>query len=158
MHTVVERQLELSLVLSPELSLPVPARLTYGTHDPYAVHITFHVGTDAPIRWAFARELLLEGLFRPCGLGDVRVWPTNPGKRGFVCVSLASPDGEALLKAPASAVSAWLEQTLRLVAPGSEYEWLAMDDALDRLLTSAGPNGPSPGDPWTAEEPPKAGS
>lgn len=158
MHTVVERKLELSLVLSPELSLPVAARLTYGTHDPYAVHITFHVGTDSPIRWTFARELLLEGMFRPCGLGDVRIWPTDPGERGFVCMALASPDGEALLKAPAAPVSAWLKRTLRLVAPGSEHEWLAMDDALDRLLASAMPNDPSPRDPWAADEPPKAGS
>ncbi|MGW1549131.1 SsgA family sporulation/cell division regulator, partial [Streptomyces sp. NPDC002346] len=42
MHTVVERELELELVLSPERSIPVPARLPYRTEDPYAVHITFH--------------------------------------------------------------------------------------------------------------------
>lgn len=61
MHSVVERELELKLVLSPERSVPVPARLTYRTDDPYAVHVTFHVGSDSPVKWTFARELLVEG-------------------------------------------------------------------------------------------------
>lgn len=61
MHTVVERELELKLVLSPERSIPVPARLSYRTDDPYAVHITFHIGSDHPVSWTFARELLVEG-------------------------------------------------------------------------------------------------
>ena len=77
MHTVVERELELKLVLSPERSIPVPARLTYRTDDPFAVHITFHIGSDSPVNWTFARELLVEGVFRPCGHGDVRIWPTK---------------------------------------------------------------------------------
>lgn len=67
MHTVMERELELNLVLSPELSIPVPARLTYRTDDPYAVHIAFHIGSDTPVKWNFARELLVEGVFRPSG-------------------------------------------------------------------------------------------
>ncbi|CAM5284970.1 SsgA family sporulation/cell division regulator [Streptomyces tanashiensis] len=74
-NTTVERELELKLVLSPERSIPVPARLSYRTDDPYAVHITFHVGTDHPVNWTFARELLVEGVFRACGHGDVRIGP-----------------------------------------------------------------------------------
>lgn len=134
MHTVVEREIELNLVLSPERSIPVPARMTYRTDDPYAVHITFHVGSQTPVDWTFSRELLVEGVFRPCGHGDVRVWPTKVNGRGVVCMALSSPDGEALLEAPASAVSAWLERTLRVLAPGSEHERLAIDEGLGELL------------------------
>jgi hypothetical protein len=134
MHTVVERELELTLVLSPERGIPVPARLAYRTDDPYAVHITFHVGSASPIHWTFARELLVEGVFRACGEGDVRIWPTKRDERSVVCMALSSPDGQAVLEAPASAVSAWLERTLRVVAPGSEHTFLAIDDALSELL------------------------
>ncbi|MFF2845499.1 SsgA family sporulation/cell division regulator [Streptomyces sp. NPDC058001] len=134
MHTVVERELELKLVLSPERSIPVPARLTYRTDDPYAVHIAFHIGTDQPVNWTFARELLVEGVFRPCGHGDVRVWPTKIDGRSVVLVALSSPDGDALLEAPAAPVSAWLERTLRVVPPGSEAEQLRIDDGLAELL------------------------
>ena len=84
MHTVVERELELKLILSPERSIPVPARLSYRSDDPYAVHVAFHIGSDHPVNWTFARELLVEGVFRPCGHGDVRVWPTKVDRRSVV--------------------------------------------------------------------------
>ena len=133
-HTVVERELELRLVLSPERSIPVPAKLAYRGDDPYAVHIAFHVNSDRPVHWTFARELLVEGVFRPCGHGDVRVWPTKVSGRSVVLMALSSPDGDALLEAPAAAVSAWLERTLRLVPPGAEFDMLGIDDGLAQLL------------------------
>ncbi|MFF9377720.1 SsgA family sporulation/cell division regulator [Streptomyces griseoluteus] len=133
-HTVVERELELRLILSPERSIPVPARLAYRSDDPYAVHITFHVNSDSPVDWTFARELLVEGVFRPCGHGDVRVWPTKVNGRSVVLMALSSPDGDALLEAPTPQVSAWLERTLRAVPPGAEAAQLGIDDALDQLL------------------------
>ncbi|MFC9131287.1 SsgA family sporulation/cell division regulator [Streptomyces sp. NPDC057099] len=134
MHTVVERELELRLVLSPERRIPVPARLGYLTDDPYAVHVTFHIDTRNPVHWTFARELLVEGVFRPCGQGDVRVWPAKSEGRGVVLMGLSSPDGDALLEAPAAQVSAWLERTLRVVPLGAEGERLGLDDELDQLL------------------------
>lgn len=151
-HTVVERELELNLILSPERSIPVPARLSYRSDDPFAVHVTFHIGSDHPVHWTFARELLVEGVFRPCGHGDVRVWPTKAGDRSLVLMALSSPDGDALLEAPAAQVSAWLERTLRAVPPGTEGEQLGLDDALAELLA------PTPADdlwlcePWPGDE------
>ncbi|WP_046734690.1 SsgA family sporulation/cell division regulator [Streptomyces humi] len=133
-HTVVERELELRLVLSPERSIPVPARLTYRSADPYAVHVGFHVNSECPVHWTFARDLLVEGVFRPSGHGDVRVWPTKSEGRSVVLMALSSPDGDALLEAPTAQVSAWLERTLRAVPPGTEGARLGIDDALDQLL------------------------
>ncbi|MGC5006226.1 SsgA family sporulation/cell division regulator [Streptomyces sp. DT203] len=152
MHTVVERELQLKLVLSPERSIPVPARLTYRAEDPYAVHITFHVGSDFPVHWTFARDLLVEGVFRPCGHGDVRIWPTKVQRRGVIRVALTSLDGDALLEAPSAAVAAWVERTLRLVPPGTETERLGIDAGLAELLA------PLPADdlwlsgPWPSDE------
>ncbi|MEV6959673.1 SsgA family sporulation/cell division regulator [Streptomyces sp. NPDC051207] len=144
MHpTVVERELELQLVLSPERSIPVPALLSYYSDDPYAVHITFHIDSDHPVDWTFARELLVEGVFRPCGSGDVRVWPAKAAGRDVVLLALGSPDGDALLQAPAAQVSAWLERTLRAVPPGSEGDRLGLDGLLAELLA------PIPDDLWT---------
>ncbi|KUH36138.1 MULTISPECIES: SsgA family sporulation/cell division regulator [Streptomyces] len=134
--TVVERELELKLVLSPDHSVPVPARLTYRTADPYAVHIAFHIGSEHPVYWTFARELLVEGVFRPCGDGDVRIWPSKAEGGGVVLMALSSPDGEALLEAPTAQVSAWLEHTLRAVPPGTESERLGIDEELTALLSA----------------------
>ncbi|MGP3923479.1 MULTISPECIES: SsgA family sporulation/cell division regulator [unclassified Streptomyces] len=122
MHTVVERDLVFSLALSPERRIPVPARLTYRTEDPHAVHFTFHTESQSPVSWSFARQLLVEGIYRPAGYGDVRIWPSKAGERSLLHVSLTSPDGVTLLEAPIDLVSAWLERTLRIVPPGSEDE------------------------------------
>ncbi|MET9538561.1 SsgA family sporulation/cell division regulator [Streptomyces sp. NPDC006553] len=135
-NTTVERELELKLVLSPERAVPVPARLAYRTDDPYAVHITFHIGTDHPVNWTFARELLVEGVFRACGHGDVRIWPTKVDGSSVILMALSSPDGDALLEAPSAQVSAWLERTLRAVPPGTESERLGIDDGLAELLAA----------------------
>ncbi|MEU2339356.1 SsgA family sporulation/cell division regulator [Streptomyces sp. NPDC006654] len=133
-HTVVERELELRLILSPERSIPVPARLRYRCDDPYAVHVSFHITSESPVHWTFARDLLVEGVFRPSGHGDVRVWPTKAEGRSVVLMALSSPDGDALLEAPTAQVSAWLERTLCAVPPGTEGARLGIDDALDQLL------------------------
>ncbi|MGW7488044.1 SsgA family sporulation/cell division regulator [Streptomyces sp. NPDC054786] len=158
MHTVVERELELGLVLSPERSVPVPARLTYRTDDPYAVHVTFHIGSHSPVNWTFARELLVEGVFRPCGNGDVRVWPTKLDGRSLVCIELDSPNGQALLEAPAAAVSAWLERTLRMVPPGSEQRHLDLDKGLGDLLAMASSDDLWPSGPRPSDESPEPGA
>ncbi|MGK5694417.1 SsgA family sporulation/cell division regulator [Streptomyces sp. URMC 128] len=134
MRTVVERELELKLVLSPQRRIPVPTRLEYVTDDPYAVHVTFHIDSAHPAHWTFARDLLVEGVFRPYGQGDVRVWPTKAEGRSVLLVALTSPDGDALLEAPAAPVAAWLERTLRVVPPGTEGEQLGLDDELAELL------------------------
>jgi hypothetical protein len=130
MHTVVERELELKLILSPERSIPVPARLSYRTDDPYAVHIAFHIGSEHPVNWTFARELLVEGVFRPCGHGDVRVWPTKVAGRSVVLMALSSPDGDALLEAPRprcrpgwSAPCGWSRRALRPSSSASTTAW-----------------------------------
>ncbi|MFI9242092.1 SsgA family sporulation/cell division regulator [Streptomyces sp. NPDC053086] len=133
-HTVVERELELELILAPGRSVPVPARFSYRSEDPYAVHIAFHINSEQPVNWTFARDLLVEGVFRPCGHGDVRVWPAKVDGRSVVLLALSSPDGDALLQAPVPQVSAWLERTLRAVPPGTEGGQLGIDDALDQLL------------------------
>ncbi|CAL9274287.1 SsgA family sporulation/cell division regulator [Streptomyces rochei] len=131
---VVERELELRLILSPEHAVPVPARLSYHSDDPYAVHVTFHINSGCPVHWTFARDLLVEGVFRPCGHGDVRVWPSKADGRSVVLMALSSPDGDALLEAPSAQVSAWLERTLRAVPPGTEAGQLGLDDGLAELL------------------------
>ncbi|MFB7866798.1 MULTISPECIES: SsgA family sporulation/cell division regulator [unclassified Streptomyces] len=152
-NNVVERELELQLVLSPERSIPVPARLAYRVDDPYAVHVTFHVGTEHPVHWTFARELLVEGVFRPCGHGDVRIWPTKVDARSVILMALSSPDGDALLEAPSPQVSAWLERTLRAVPPGTETGQLGIDDGLAELLaTTVVADDLWLNDPWPSDE------
>lgn len=161
MLTVVERELELTLVLAPGESIPVPARLVYRTDDPYAVHLVFHTGTQDAVRWTFCRELLLGGIFEPCGRGDVRIWPSVAEDSRTVCLALRAPGGSALLEAPLPPIAAWLESTMRVVPPGTESERLDIDEPLERLLEAASrsePRSPGPGSaanpgPITGDQP-----
>ncbi|MCE0447049.1 SsgA family sporulation/cell division regulator [Streptomyces tricolor] len=133
-HTVVERELELRLILSPERSVPVPARLSYRSDDPYAVHIAFHITPSTRSTGRSPVSCWWRGCSGRAGRGDVRVWPTKADGRTVVLMALSSPDGDALLEAPVPQVSAWLERTLRAVPPGTEGGQLGIDDALDQLL------------------------
>ncbi|NWF24878.1 SsgA family sporulation/cell division regulator [Streptomyces sp. PKU-EA00015] len=124
-RTVVERELEFELVLGPRPAartpVAVPTRLVYRVSDPYAVHIAFHIDTPDPVSWTFGRDLLIDGVYRPSGEGDVRIWPaTVHEERSAICLLLSAPDGNAVLRAPATALTAWLERTMRLVPPGDE--------------------------------------
>ncbi|MER7395768.1 SsgA family sporulation/cell division regulator [Streptomyces sp. NPDC000151] len=120
-----ERELEFELLLAPRYvvrsPVAVPARLRYLARDPFAVRLSFHIDTPHPVHWTFARSLLIDGLFRPSGSGDVRIWPArSDADRAVVCLSLTAPAGLTMLRAPALPVSAWLERTLRMVPPGDE--------------------------------------
>jgi Streptomyces sporulation and cell division protein, SsgA len=157
MRTTVERELELNLVLSPEHSVPVPARLTYRADDPFAVHISFHIGSETPVNWTFARELMVEGVYRPSGQGDVRIWPTRAEGRSVVCIALSSPDGNALVEAPSSPIAGWLESSLRVVPPGTEHERLGLEDGLAELLTPKRRDWAVRWDPRPTEESPEGG-
>ncbi|MGD9486228.1 SsgA family sporulation/cell division regulator [Streptomyces sp. TRM70308] len=138
MHTTIERELDMTLVHPPDRRFPVPTRLRYRTDDPFAVHVDFHLDAARPVHWTFARDLLVEGVFRPCGDADVRVWPAGardaPAARRVVCVALSSPEGDALLEAPAGPLAAWVERTLRLVPPGEECADADLEAALGALL------------------------
>jgi hypothetical protein len=133
--TTVSYPLALNLLSADGAELLLAAELRYTAGDPLAVEALFEDGSDEPVRWVFARDLLSAGLDRRAGDGDVVVWPTNDtvGIR-VVHLRLRSPHGDALLEASADAIQAFLVATWRLVPPGTEHEHLDIDGALDALL------------------------
>ncbi|MEY9490684.1 hypothetical protein RKD26_006478 [Streptomyces calvus] len=118
----VERELEFELVQPSRPGAPhpvgVPTRLLYRTDEPGSVRLAFHIDSGAPVEWVVERDLLIEGVFRPTGEGEVQVWPSRgDGCRPLVCLALDSPFGRAVLCAPIEPVKAWLERTVILVPP-----------------------------------------
>lgn len=132
--TLAELECVLQYVVASGHTIPVPARLSYRSWDPYGVHIDFHIEGSAPVSWVFARDLLAQGTVRPSGLGDVRIWPGDGEPWGLLCLALSSPDGQALFTAPMDLVTSWLGRTYHLVPAGSEGESLDFDSELTRLL------------------------
>lgn len=127
--------LTLLLLSSSGNVLPLEAELQYSSTDPLAVVALFDTGEDAPIRWVFARDLLIGGLERRTGDGDVAVYPaTGVDGDQAVRIRLRSPDGDALLEAGTDSISQFLAQTWRLVVPGAEGRLLDIDSVLGALL------------------------
>ncbi|MFD4377825.1 SsgA family sporulation/cell division regulator, partial [Streptomyces sp. NPDC058527] len=94
----VQAEVMMSFLVSEELSFRIPVELRYATCDPYAVRLTFHLPGDAPVTWAFGRELLVDGVGRPCGDGDVRIAPVEPAPLSEVLIRLPVGADQALFR------------------------------------------------------------
>jgi hypothetical protein len=151
--TTVTAELGLMLVVPQHVSVPLVASLFYSGDDPYAVRMAFHVGTDEPVEWIFARDLLATGMAQPSGEGDVRVWPSPasaesqdeswPDHEGaqdgqpVLNIVLSSPFGHAHFEAPMTAMAEFLGRTYDAVPAGQEGEFFDIGGELDSLLWRA---------------------
>ena len=133
----VSAELGLSLVVPEHGAVPLVASLDFCADDPYAIKMSFHVGTDEPVEWIFARELLAKGLESRAGDGDVKVWPEETTGADILNIALSSPFGEAHFEAPMSATAEFLRSTYGIIPAGSESDFIDLDDELDELLWQA---------------------
>jgi hypothetical protein len=136
MHaSTISYPLALRLLDGGEDDRYIQAELRYSATDPVAVTVVFDVTAPEPVPWVFARDLLSSGLDQPSGDGDIKIWPAiDSHGTPTVRVRLSSPDGDAVLEAPASAVEDFLIQTWTLVPTGVEGRLLSIDALLDSLL------------------------
>jgi Streptomyces sporulation and cell division protein, SsgA len=131
---IVAAELGLRLVVPEHGGVPLTASLYYRGDDPYAIRMAFHVGTDDPVEWIFARDLLAEGLDDVAGDGDVRVWPSTAAHRDVLNLALSSPFGQAHFEAPLTALTGFLLRTFEVVPAGREGEFIDIDIELNDML------------------------
>ncbi|WP_435610205.1 SsgA family sporulation/cell division regulator [Streptomyces sp. C10-9-1] len=138
MRESVQAEVLMSFLVSEELCFRIPVELRYETGDPYAVRMTFHLPGDAPVTWAFGRELLLDGINAPSGDGDVHIAPTGHEPLSDVHIRLRVGDDSALFRAGAPPLVAFLDRTDKLVPLGQELALgdfeLSLEEALGRIL------------------------
>jgi Streptomyces sporulation and cell division protein, SsgA len=150
--TTISAELGLRLVVPQQTIVPLVASMFYSGSDPYAVRMAFHVGTDEPVEWIFARDLLAAGIESRQGEGDVHVWP-SPGSCGesgdlnltgsprsgdkVLNIELSSPFGQAHFEAPAQAMAAFLRRTYQIVPAGQESRCIDIEAELTDLLRKA---------------------
>jgi len=133
----VSAELGLNLMVPEHGAVPLVASLYYSADDPFAIRMAFHVGTDEPVEWIFARDLLATGLEGPAGEGDVQVWPDDVHGREILNIALSSPFGEAHFEAPLGATAAFLTRTFEVIAAGNEADFIDLDSELLELLWRA---------------------
>ena len=148
--TTISAELGLKLVVPQQTIVPLVASLYYSGRDPYAVRMAFHVGTDEPVEWIFARDLLASGIKSRQGDGDVQVWPSarscaetdsldligpdDTQADTVLNIELSSPFGRAHFEAPTQAMSAFLERTYQLVPADQESDFIDIETELNDLL------------------------
>jgi hypothetical protein len=150
--TTISAEMGLRLVVPQQTIVPLVASLYYSASDPYAIRMAFHVGTDEPVEWIFARDLLAAGLESRQGDGDVHVWPAAKScamtdgldviggadvDGAVLNIELSSPFGQAHFEAPAQAMSAFLQRTYRVVPAGKESAFIDIETELSDLLRKA---------------------
>jgi hypothetical protein len=110
------------------------ADFTYEVTDPYAITIVFRSEAQEG-RWTFARDLLVQGIHEPVGIGDVQLWPClSEAGTAVVVIELRSPDGAVMVQAPTRAVSLFVQRILQVVPLGQESALLDLDSALASLF------------------------
>ncbi|MCC9311465.1 SsgA family sporulation/cell division regulator [Kitasatospora sp. RB6PN24] len=128
--------LDAQLFIGEGQFIDLPVRFGYRRDAPFAVVLEFPDSDEAVGTWVFSRDLLWEGLHKPAGLGDVRIWPPCQchGRRALR-IMLAGRDGTALLDVPVKPLRSWLrKQSFALVPRGTEAELIDWDAELSRLV------------------------
>ena len=149
-RTAVSTEIELGLVGPEQMIVPLMASLYYSCTDPYAVRMAFHVGTDEPVEWTLARDLLAAALHSREGIGDVQAWPSavscDPAAEEgtaaggtILNIAMTSPFGAAQFEISAQAIEGFLYRTYKVVPAGHESGYLDFDAELAELLSQASP-------------------
>jgi hypothetical protein len=132
----VTQPIVLELIDPTGAATPIEAELQYDPRDPYAVTTVFMTGASQ-VRWTFGRDLLREGLYEPCGDGDVHVWPClDSHGHAVVIIELCSPDGEALVQAKTGDLTNFVERMTKAVEPGTESALTDVDGAITAILAA----------------------
>jgi hypothetical protein len=117
-------------------STPLEAEFEFNPADPFAVSVLFKA-EPVPVRWTFARELLVEGFYEPTGDGDVHVWPClSADGNAVVILELNSPGGEVLVQVSSRQIAGFIQQILVAVPLGTEGDLVNFDDELTELLSA----------------------
>lgn len=116
-HRVTTAATEMLLI--SDAALPaVDAELRYSCDDPFAVQMLLSVDQSPVITWVFGRELLINGISMPAGLGDVQVFPARDG----VIIELRSGAVAARLLAHAPDLAEFGARCIAQVPLGDEMD------------------------------------
>jgi len=137
LSTVIEQPVEARLVAAAPRMPSIPATLRYDRRDPFAVRMTFPAPATlegVEVCWTFARELLVSGMERPEGHGDVRVRPYGYDR---TVLEFHAPEGTAVVHVRSGEIRRFLRRTTELVPVGLEHLQVDLDHGLAELMRDA---------------------
>ncbi|GAA3159140.1 MULTISPECIES: SsgA family sporulation/cell division regulator [Streptomyces] len=137
MPATIDHAVQVRLLATTPGPHTVPAVLRYHPCDPLAVRMSFppEISLDgAAVDWAFARELLAEGVHSPVGRGDVRVRPAGPER---TVMEFHADEGVAMVQLRTVDVRRFLARSYAAVPAGQEPALLDVDRGLAALFGAA---------------------
>ncbi|MCX5214174.1 SsgA family sporulation/cell division regulator [Kitasatospora sp. NBC_00240] len=138
--------------LPAHLAGPVPRTLRmvlrYDPRAPYEVSLSFPAPAvlaeglvvedggraEDGIVWTVARELLAEGLYKPAGLGDLRLRPVGAG---LTRLEFYGDDGVALVHTDTAGLATFLDEAEESLPAGQEHHRIDWPETVEALLRYA---------------------
>ena len=115
---------------------PVVTRWSYSTADPFAVGLAVRTRHDRWVEWLVARDLVVDALEGPAGLGDIRMSPQTVQGYDIVEIEIRSTDGRAVLEVDRDLLRQFVESSFEIVAIGDEDEHMDIDGEMARITQS----------------------
>lgn len=112
---------------------PVVTRWTYRADDPFAVSFAVRTRSDSWVEWLVARDLVVEGLVTPSGIGDIRMSPQHVQGYDIVEIEIRSADGRAILEVDRDLLRMFIDSSCELVALGDESGLMDLDGEIARI-------------------------
>jgi hypothetical protein len=117
-------------------STPVVTRWSYSLRDPFAVTLAVRTGENSWVEWLLARDLVVESLSGPAGIGDVRMGPQVVQGYEIVEIEICSIDGRAVLEVDRDLLAHFVRTTVELVPLGDESRWMDLDREIAKITQS----------------------
>jgi hypothetical protein len=112
---------------------PVVTRWSYLASDPFAVTLAVRTGENRWVEWLLARELVIQSLNGPTGLGDIRMSPQVVQEYEIVEIEICSFDGRAVLEVDRDLLAHFVASSLELVPLGDEARWIDIDREIAKI-------------------------
>lgn len=115
---------------------PLLTRWSYRSDDPFAVMMSIARPSGRWIDWLMARDLIIEGLDQPAGIGDVQLTPFSDGEFDVLEVKIGDDEGFASLEFDRDMVERFLDASYDIVPVGAESTVIDVEAEIEKITDS----------------------
>jgi len=115
---------------------PLLTRWSYRSDDPFAVMMSISRPSGRWIDWLLSRDLLIEGLAGPAGIGDVRLAPFTDEEFDVLEVRIGDDQGFASLEFDRDLIERFLEASFDIVPAGDESTVIDVEAEIEKITNS----------------------
>jgi len=115
---------------------PVVTRWSYSAADPFAVALAVRTRHDRWVEWLVGRDLVVESLEGPTGMGDIRMSPQTVQGYDIVEIEIRSSDGRAVLEVDRDLLRHFVTSSPAIVALGDEAGRMDLDGEIAKITRS----------------------